>query len=109
MNLVIPVELSTPIIEILILSIQQLLISLDFQRLFHQVKMLEDIMQSIQLAKIKCDLAKIGAKSISPIVARKAPTKDDTPESTRASPALPFFAIGYPSRVVIIAGSSPGI
>ena len=51
----------------------------------------------------------MGAKSIKPIVARKAPKKDATPDNTKASPAFPCFAIGYPSKVVIIAGSSPGI
>ena len=54
-------------------------------------------------------LAKIGARIINPTVARSAPTNDATPDNTRASPALPCFAIGYPSNVVIIAGSSPGI
>ena len=53
--------------------------------------------------------AKTGANSINPMVAKKAPTKDANPDKTKASPARPCFAIGYPSKVVIIAGSSPGI
>ena len=36
----------------------------------------------------------MGAKSIKPIVARKAPTNEETPDNTRASAARPFFAMG---------------
>ena len=57
----------------------------------------------------KATRARMGASSMSPMVARSAPTKDATPDSTSASPARPCRAMGYPSRVVISAGSSPGM
>ncbi len=50
-----------------------------------------------------------GARNTSPQVAKNAPTKDAMPDRASASPARPACAIGYPSRQVIIAGSSPGM
>ena len=42
----------------------------------------------------KATRASTGASSMRPMVASSAPTKDETPDSTSASPARPWRAIG---------------
>ena len=41
--------------------------------------------------------------------AKKAPTKEDVNAAVKASPACPFWAIGWPSKVVATDHGSPGM
>ena len=43
------------------------------------------------------------------MTANSAPTKDDVNAAVSASPALPFCAIGWPSKVVATDHGSPGM
>ena len=57
----------------------------------------------------KANSAMIGAKKVSKITPIIAPTPCDRKDKTRAFPALPLLAIGYPSKVTATAQGSPGM
>ena len=53
--------------------------------------------------------ATIGARKVSTMTARKAPTKDEVKAAVSAWSALPCCAIGWPSKVVATDHGSPGM
>jgi len=59
--------------------------------------------------KARAKLARTGAKNVSPTRLKVPATKDEMAEMARAGPALPCFAISYPSMAVGTEEASPGI
>ena len=57
----------------------------------------------------KANFATSGAMSVIMITANSAPTNDEVNAAVSASPAWPFCAIGWPSKVVATDHGSPGI
>ena len=54
-------------------------------------------------------LAKDGASTVSRMSPIVPATKDPTAQSTRAGPARPCWASGYPSKVLATVEDSPGV
>ena len=54
-------------------------------------------------------LATSGATSVITMTANSAPTNDEVKAAVSASPAWPFCAIGWPSKVVATDHGSPGM
>src|SRR6478735_5660392 len=59
--------------------------------------------------KRSAKLATSGATSVIMMTANSAPTKDEVKAAVSASPAWPFCAIGWPSKVVATDHGSPGM
>jgi hypothetical protein len=57
----------------------------------------------------RANLATAGARNVMTMTATRAPTKDEVKAAVRASSALPFRAIGWPSKVVATDQGSPGM
>src|SRR6476619_7143793 len=55
------------------------------------------------------NFATSGATSVIMITANSAPTNDEVNAAVKASPALPFCAMGWPSNVVATDHGSPGM
>ena len=56
----------------------------------------------------RANRASIGAMTISTRTPNRLPNREAVVDMPIARPASPFWAMGYPSRVVMTAGGSPG-